>query len=83
MSHMKLDVKAFALAWGISFGVYFALLGWISAFGWGEGLVSLLSGFYIGYAPGLVGGIIGGVWAFFDAAIGGVIFALVYNWLVK
>lgn len=83
MSRKKLDVKAFALAWGISFGAYALFLGWVSVSGWGAGLVNLISSLYIGYAPGFVGGIIGGIWAFFDGAIGGAIIALVYNWLLK
>ena len=79
----KLSVKAFALAWGISFGVYFLFLGWMASFGWGSGIVEAISTFYIGYAPTFLGGIVGGIWAFFDGAIGGAIIAWVYNALVK
>ena len=79
----KISVKAFALAWGISFGLYALLLGWLAAFGWGDKIVDILSSFYIGYAPTFLGGIIGGVWAFFDGAIGGAIMALIYNAFVK
>ena len=75
----KLNVKAFALAWGISFGVWVLVLGWLAAFGWGEKIVEIISSFYIGYASTFWGGIIGGVWAFFDGAIGGAIIALIYN----
>ena len=79
----EIDVKAFALAWGISFGAYMMLLGWIASFGWATNIVELLSSFYRGYAPGFLGGIIGGVWAFVDAAIGGAIIAWIYNLIVK
>ena len=79
----KLNVKTFALAWGISFGIYFLFLGWTAMFGWGEKIVELVSSFYIGYAPTFFGGIIGGIWAFFDGAIGGAIIAWIYNSLTK
>ena len=79
----KIDVKAFALAWGISFSVSVSFLGWAAMFGWGVKLVDMISSLYIGYAPTFIGGIIGGVWAFFDWAIGAGIVAIVYNALVK
>lgn len=79
----KLNVKAFALAWGISCGIYFLFLGWVAMFGWGARIVEGVATFYIGYAPTFLGGIIGGVWAFFDGAIGGLIIALIYNALTK
>lgn len=78
----KINVKAFALSWGICFGVYFLFLGWTGMFGWGQRLVEVFSSLYIGYAPTFLGGIIGGVWAFFDWGIGALIIALVYNALV-
>lgn len=79
----KLDVKSFALAWGVSFGLYGLFLGWAAMFGWGTGIVDAVSSLYIGFAPTFVGGIIGGVWAFFDGAIGGLIIALAYNAFAK
>ena len=79
----KINVKAFALAWGVSFGVYFLFLGWVSILGWGDKIVEAISSFYIGYAPTFLGGIIGGIWAFFDGAIGGAIIALLYNVFAK
>lgn len=79
----KINVKAFTLAWGISFGVYFLFIGWAASFGWGVKIVQDVSSLYIGYAPTFLGGIIGGIWAFFDGAIGGLIIALIYNALIK
>ncbi len=79
----KLNVKAFTLAWGTSFGLYFLFLGWVAMFGWGDKIVETISTFYIGYAPTFWGAIIGGIWAFFDGAIGGLIIALFYNAFVK
>ena len=61
----KIKVLPFAIAWGVSFGVYALFLGWVSVSGWGEGIVYGLSSLYIGYEPGFLGGIIGGIWAFF------------------
>jgi hypothetical protein len=79
----KLSVKAFALACGITFAIYVVFIGWTAAIGWGTGIVNGLSSLYIGYAPSFLGGIIGGVYAFVDGAIGGAIFALLYNALVR
>jgi hypothetical protein len=80
----KLDVKAFALAIGIvwAFGAF--LLG-IAAmlFNWGAAWVELLSSCYIGYKATFIGSIIGALWAFFDAGIGALIVAWLYNKFVK
>jgi hypothetical protein len=75
----RLSIKAVAVALGATWGFLVLSLGWTSAFGWGTKAVETLSSVYIGYAPGFVGGIIGGLWAFADGAIGGAIFALIYN----
>ena len=40
---------------------------------------SFLSNFYIGMKLSVLGGIIGGIWGFFDGAIGGFLFAWLYN----
>ncbi len=79
----KLDVKSFALAFGVSFGIFVMFLGWAAIFGWGDIIVHGLSSFYKGYDATFVGGIIGGVWAFFDWGIGGAIIALVYNSFIE
>lgn len=79
----KINIKAFALAWGVSFGLYALLLGWVAYFGWAVKAVEVLSSIYIGYAPTFLGGLVGGIWAFIDATIGGAIIAFVYNLTVK
>jgi len=79
----KLNVKSFALAWGIAFGVYAIFLGWVGASGWGTSIVDIMSSLYIGYEPTFIGGIIGGIWAFVGAGIGGAIIASVYNIFAK
>lgn len=79
---MKLHLKSFALACGITWALGVLGMGWIAATGYGASFVSAIGNFYIGYSVGFVGGIIGGIWAFFDAFIGGAIFAWIYNLLV-
>ena len=80
----KLDVKAFGLALGILWSACVVLLGITSAlFNWGNAWVKLLSLCYIGYNVTVVGVIIGAVWGFFDAFIGAVIFAWLYNKFAK
>ena len=79
----KLNVKALAVALGVTWGFFVLCIGWTSIFGWGTSLVEVMSSVYIGYAPCLVGGIIGALWGFLDGAVGGLIIALVYNALVR
>ncbi|NOZ77249.1 MAG: membrane-associated protein [Euryarchaeota archaeon] len=75
----KLDVKALAAGLGVSWAVCMLFVGWASMFGWGTGVVEMMSSIYLGFAPSVLGGIIGAVWGFIDGAIGGAIIALVYN----
>ncbi|MCL4403812.1 bacteriophage holin [Patescibacteria group bacterium] len=79
----KLNVKKFAIACGVTWGLGVLLLGWLAGSGWGGQFVSLISSLYIGYGASFVGGIIGGVWAFFDGAVGGAILAWIYNMAKK
>jgi len=80
----KLDVKALGFSLGIVWGVCTLLLG-LSAmcFNYGAGFVSVMSSFYIGYKATVIGSVIGGIWGFFDAGIGGVIIAWLYNRLAR
>ena len=82
MHMQKINVWKFALAWGISFGVYLMVLGWFAAFGWGTKIVDMVSSLYIGYAPSFLGGVIGGIWAFVDWTIGVAIVGWIYNALI-
>jgi len=79
----KLNVKAFTLATGITWGIGMLFLAWVSAFGWGIRDVSVISGVYLGYAPTFIGGIIGGLWGFVDGAIGGFLISYIYNYFAK
>jgi hypothetical protein len=77
---MKLNVKAFALACGIIWGVgLFALTWWIIAFEGATGQTTLIGQLYRGYRITPVGSVIGLIWAFFDGLVGGAIFAWLYN----
>jgi len=77
---MKLNAKAFALTcaifWGL--GVFF-LTWWIIAFDGATGEVPWLGQLYRGYRITPIGSVVGMIWAFFDALIGGLIFAWLYN----
>ncbi len=80
----KLDAKALGLALGITWGACTFLMG-IAAmqFNYGTGLVNAFSSLYIGYKATFLGSVIGGIWAFFDAGIGGILIAWLYNKLAK
>ena len=77
---MKIDVKAFALACGIIWGLgLFALTWWIIAFDGATYEVTLIGRLYRGYEISPLGSLYGLVWGFFDALIGGAVFAWLYN----
>ena len=77
---MKLNVKAFALACGILWGVgLFFLTWWIIAFDGSTGQPTIIGQVYRGYNISPIGSVIGLVYGFFDALIGGAIFAWLYN----
>lgn len=78
-----LNVKAAAIAFGVSWGLGMLVLGWVSMFGWGTELVETMTFLYIGYSPTFLGGIIGALWGFVDGAIWGAIIAFTYNFIVK
>ncbi len=79
---MKLNVKAFALVCGLmwGFGVFF-LAWWIMLFEGATGEVTILGHIYRGFNISPLGSVIGLVWALADGAIGGAIFAWLYNLL--
>ena len=80
----KLDVKAFGLATGLVWGSAMFILGIVNMAGsWGHGIQELMATLYIGYRPTILGSVLGGVWGFFDAGIGGMIMAWLYNKMSK
>ena len=79
---MKLNVKAFALTFGLWWGFgLFLLTWWIIAFDGPTRDVTMIGRLYRGYTITPIGSVIGLVWAFFDGLIGGLIFAWLYNLL--
>jgi len=77
---MKLNVKAFAVTCGLVWGLgVFLLTWWIIAFEGSTGQVPFLGQLYRGYNISAAGSFIGLIWALADGAIGGLIFAWLYN----
>ena len=82
---MKLSLKGFALACGIFWGVCILTTTLLAVYanGYGVELLALPAAFYPWYEVTLAGAFIGFVWAFIDGAIGGLVFAWLYNLLAK
>ena len=77
---MKLNIAAFALAFGILWGGgLFLGTWWLILLGADAGIMSLLQTAYIGYSLSPLGSLVGLAWGFFDGAIGGAILAWLYN----
>ncbi|MFH1641173.1 MAG: bacteriophage holin [Candidatus Omnitrophota bacterium] len=80
----KLDVKAFGLTLGTVWSAGVLIMGILAmALNYGVDFVNALSKLYIGYNATFGGIIIGAIWGFFDAGIGGVVIAWLYNKLAK
>ena len=77
---MRLNAKAFALACGVLWGLtVFLATVWLVIFGFEGQLMQQLDHFYFGYSVSWLGAIVGAVWGFVDGAIGGFVFAWLYN----
>ncbi len=77
---MKLNVKAFALACGLIWGLgLFLLTWWIILFEGSTGEITTIGRIYRGFNISPVGSVIGLIWALIDGTIGGAIFAWLYN----
>jgi len=77
---MKLNVKAFALAVALVWGLgLFILTWWIILFDGSTGETNLIGQVYRGYNISPMGSLIGLAWGLADGLIGGLIFAWVYN----
>ena len=77
---MKLNVKAFALACGLVWGLgLLVLTWWIIAFDGPTDKQTFIGQVYRGYSISLLGSVVGMIWAFVDGLIGGAIFAWLYN----
>jgi hypothetical protein len=79
-----LGVISLGVALGITAALMTFIIGLTTAiFGWGILVVQVLATLFIGYEPTFVGSISGAVWAFVDFFIAGVIFAWLYNRLLR
>jgi hypothetical protein len=77
---MKLNIRAFALACGLIWGVgLFALTWWVIAFEGTTDETGLLGHVYRGYSVSPLGSLIGMLWGFADGFVGGALFAWLYN----
>ncbi len=77
---MKLNIKSFALTCALVWGLgLFLLTWWFIAIDGATGQPTFIGKIYRGYTISAVGSVIGLVYAFFDALIGGAIFAWLYN----
>jgi hypothetical protein len=78
----RLDPKAFGLTSGILWGAgLFCLTWWIIAFDGASDEPTMIGMLYRGYTISPLGSVIGMVWGFFDALVGGLCFAWLYNLL--
>ena len=77
---MQLNVKAFALACGLIWGLgLLVLTWWIILLDGPSSDPTFISRLYRGYTITPVGSLIGLAWAAVDGAIGGAVFAWLYN----
>jgi len=80
---MKLNVKAFALACGLIWGLgIFFLTWWIIFFDGPTGEIMCIGRVYRGYNVSPAGSIIGLIWALIDGAIAGALLAWLYNLII-
>ncbi len=80
----QLNLIAYSAAFSIMWAAFIFCIGLTAAYlNWGNGIVTAMSTLYLGYDATLIGAIIGGIWALIDGAVGGAIFAVVYNYVAK
>ena len=77
-------VLSLGIALGATGALFVFLIGLTTAiFGWGILVVQVLATLFIGYEPTFVGSVSGAVWAFVDFFVAGVVFAWIYNRLLR
>ncbi len=77
---MRLNVKAFAITCALLWGLgLFLITWWIILFDGASGEAVFISRVYRGYTISPFGSFIGLAWALVDGAVGGAIFAWLYN----
>ncbi len=81
---MKLNIRAFAVAFGLWWGVgIFLGTWWVIALSGATGEPTFLARIYIGYEISAPGSIIGFAWGVIDGLIAGAIFAWLYNTIAE
>lgn len=77
---MRINIKAFALAAGLWWGLgMFALTWWMILFQGSSSDPTIIGRVYRGYSLTPLGSLIGLLWGFVDGLIGGAILAWLYN----
>ena len=77
---MKLNIKVMAIAFGLVLGIsLFVITWWIILLEGSSNSTTFIGKFYLGYSLTPIGSIIGFVWGLVDGAIGGAMFAWLYN----
>ena len=81
--YMKLNVRAFALAAGLVWGInWFALTWWMMAFDGISYEMTIIGRMYRGFTVSPVGSIAALLWGFFDGFLLGLLAAWTYNKLI-
>src|SRR5688572_14782664 len=81
---MRLNIKAFALTCGLTWGIgLFLLTWWVMAFDGPTGDAALIGRVYRGYDISAAGSLIGLAWGFIDGLVGGAAFAWLYNRIAR
>lgn len=77
---MKLNIKSFALAFGVSYGGFLLMLTWwLIVRGYYVGEATFIGAVYPFYTVSPFGSVLGALYGFADGAVGGAVVAWVYN----
>lgn len=80
---MKLSIRAFAIACGLLMGGGMLVMGLVNLVspGYGHAAMEVIASIYPGYhaEPGIGNAIVGTLYAAVDGAVGGAVFAWLYN----
>ncbi|HAK94632.1 MAG TPA: hypothetical protein DCM87_06425 [Planctomycetes bacterium] len=76
---MKLNVKAFALAWAVLWGLCLFLIPWVTMAATGYTGETVLGRLYRGYTISPLGSLVGLCWGLEDGLVSGLLVAWLYN----
>ena len=81
---MKLNIKAFAIAAGLVWGInWFALTWWMMIFDGITHEITIIGRMYRGWSLSPAGSIVGFLWGFLDGFLIGLFVARIYNKLIS